>query len=241
MRRCPPVANLRSASGIGLKFGLALGLGFLMIPLMAQAQPSVEQDVIRQADHAENSREASLIGYTVTEHYFIRNSRLSEPEDATVKVTYNVGTGKTYEIVNRSGPMLLNKVFDSLLDNEKKVSSGPNRKAALVTSDNYDMKLAGKETIGDRECEVLAITPKQVSEFLLQGRIWVDATTKLLVRIDGMAGASPSFLAGRPTITRDYGQQKGFALATHSHAVSSSFLSGSTTVDIDYIDYDVNP
>lgn len=243
----------------GRVFALLLLSGFLWIPcstaLYAQSAigqtppsqgilpvaPAMEAQVIRMADEAEYNRESKLAGYTVTEHYLITNSRFGSPEDAIVHVTYNAGSGKVYQVVSRSGPYFLNKILNSMLASETKLSGGPTRTSALVTSANYSMKLIGQQSIGDRLCYLLEITPREVNEYTLKGRIWVDQPTGLLVRIEGAPGASPSFLAGNPTLARDYAAQGGFALATHSHATSSGFLAGQTTIDIDYTDYTILP
>lgn len=205
------------------------------------ADPAMEPKIIRMVDDAENNREANLAGYTDTEHYLITNNRFSTPEDAMVHVTYKAGSGKTYQVITRSGPYFLNKLLNSMLASETKLSGGPERKIALVTSANYSMKLVGQQSIGDRACYLLEITPRQVNAYTLKGHIWVDQATGLLARIEGVPGASPSFLAGNPTLARDYAAQDGFALATHSHATSSGFLTGQTTIDIDYKDYTILP
>jgi hypothetical protein len=54
---------------------------------------------------------------------------------------------------------------------------------------------------------------------------------------EGKPTASPSFLAGRPAIVRDYEKVGDFWLAKSSHAVSDSFFFGTTELSINYIDY----
>ena len=204
----------------------------------ATAATTTDDDLIRQIDNSENNRETNLAGYTVQERYTITNSHFDTPGVALVKVTYKLGQGKQYEVVSRQGPGLLaSKLLDSMLAEEKKLSLSENRKQALVTSANYTMTETGEEQLGKRACEVVAITPREKGPYLMNGRIWVDAKTKLLVKVEGVPTESPSFFAGKPNIVREYGEINGFALANYSHATTSGFFTGKTVVDIDYIDY----
>lgn len=113
------------------------------------------------------------------------------------------------------------------------------REQVLMNSSNYAMKVTGEDTVGGRRCVVLQMTPRARKSFLLNSRIWVDATDFGLVRIEGKPSVSPSFFVGNPTIVREYTRVAGFALATRSHATTSSFLLGTTEIIIDYTGYDV--
>jgi hypothetical protein len=197
-----------------------------------------QQDLIRNIDQAELRRESELTGYTVTEYYTIRNSHFSKPAEATIETTYKRGHGKTYKVLSRSGPSLLrNRVLDRLLQEETQMSGGRTREQVIITSANYEMKLTGKELVRGIICDVLELTPKRKSPYLLRGRLWVDPAKIVIVKIEGKPPTSASFFSGRPQVVREYQHLNGFALAHHSHAVSSSFLFGQSVVDIEYRDY----
>jgi hypothetical protein len=198
------------------------------------------QDLMHQIDQAEFCRERKLAGYTVTEYYRIENSHFSKPAEATIETTYRRRRGKTYKVLSRTGPSLLrNRVLDRLLQEERDMSRGKMREQAIITSANYDMKLIGKEPVGGTICDVLELIPKRKSPYLLKGRLWLDPANIVIVKIEGKPPTSASFFSGRPEIVRDYKEVNGFALAQHSRAVSSSFLFGRSTVDIEYRNYHV--
>jgi hypothetical protein len=156
----------------------------------------------------------------------------------TVEAIYRPVSGKSYSVISRNGSSVLQtRVLDRLLTEEAEMSRGATRKQSLVTSANYKMRLIAEEPINGRNCNVLELVPWLKSPHLLKGRAWVGATDYSLVRIEGRPTASPSFLAGRPTITRDYEQIKGFPLAIRSHALADSFLLGKTELTIDYSNY----
>lgn len=197
-----------------------------------------QQDLIRRIDAVELAREARLTGYTVTEYYTIRNSHFSRPAEVTVETTYTRGQGKIYKVLSRSGPSFLaNGVVDRLLREESEMSRGRVREQAIITSANYEMKLVGQEKVDGVTCDVIELTPKRKSPYLLKGRIWVDAADAMAVKMEGRPPASASFFEGRPQVVREYKKIDGFAFAERIHAGSSSFLFGKSSVDIEYRDY----
>lgn len=197
-----------------------------------------QQDLISQIDQAELRRENKLTAYTVSEYYTIKNSHFSKPAEAIIETTYKRGQGRSYKVLSRSGPSLLrNRVLDRLLQEETQMSRGRMHEQAIITSANYEMKLMGKESVGVIMCDVLELTPKRKSPYLLKGRLWVDPAEMMVVKIEGKPPASASFFSGRPQVVREYKHLDGFALAHHSHAVSSSFLFGQSIVDIEYRNY----
>lgn len=117
------------------------------------------------------------------------------------------------------------------------MSRGATRQEALVTSVNYKMRLIAEELIRGWKCEVLELLPRTKGPHVLKGRAWVDSEDYSLVRIEGKASVSPSFLAGRPMIIREYEKTEGFSLAKPSHATSDSIFLGHRELTIEYNDY----
>jgi hypothetical protein len=186
----------------------------------------------------EQYREVNLAGYSVVEHYTIRNSHFSMPAEVTVQTTYKRNAGKTYQVQSRSGPSILkDRVMDRILQEEANMSRGTGRTQSLITSANYDMHLIGEQKIGETNCLALDLIPKVKSPHLLRGKIWVDSRTKAVIRIEGRPPVGESFFAGRPELIRDYALVDGIALAQRSHATSSGFIQGKTEITIIYDNY----
>jgi hypothetical protein len=199
-----------------------------------------ESQIVNGIEKLQLAREEQLAGYKVTEHYTLHNSRFSEPAEMTVAVSFVRGAGKTFKVLSRKGPAFLhNSVFDRILKEETEMSSGETRQAALVTPANYRMKWLGEKDLGGRACEVVELDPLQKSPHLLRGRAWADASTFRLIRIEGKPAASVSFWAGSPYVIRDYIEIGKFSFARKSHAVSKSFLLGSSELDIEYNGYQI--
>jgi negative regulator of sigma E activity len=232
-----PRSTIRTAAACAVVL-----FGSLFLPQHSASQSASDPALIAQIDAAVRHRETDLAGYTVEEHYTINNSHFNDPAIAVVKVTYTRDSGKHYEVVSRTGPSLLaTRLLNSMLAEEQTLSVDPSRSSSVVTSANYTMSYTGSEDMDGRHCEVLTITPKVKTPYVMDGRIWVDARSKLMVRMEGITPKSPSFLAGKPAIARDYGEQSGYSLATHSHATSSGLFTGKTVIDIDYVHYRLTP
>jgi hypothetical protein len=211
-------------------------------PLPAQQlDPS---SVIQRIDAAAHARYDNVISYTVTEQYAVfRNNDETHPAaEMTVKTLYRRGVGKSYTILSQTGSSILQKfLLAPLLDSEKNINLPGNIEKSWFTSANYQMKLkpAGVQQLDGRNCLAVAMTPRQKAPNMIEGTLWADAEDGSIVQIEGVASRSPSFFSQPPKVMRHYTNMKGFAMATHARAQSSSLLFGPTVLTIDYRDYQV--
>ena len=217
-----------------------LCLGSLVLP----AQQLDPQAVIHQIDASVQARIDGIASYSVNEHYAVyRNSDEAHPvAEMMVRTDYKNGSGKSYTILSQSGSSLVrSQVLGRILENEKLMSQPDNRRQAVVTSANYEMKLKSgeKQKIDGRDCLVLSITPRRPSPFLFTGTLWVDARDYSIVQLQGVAAKSHSMLTGPAQVARQYTNVDGFPMATHARAVSNSMLLGQTIVKIDYQGYSI--
>jgi hypothetical protein len=216
----------------------------LAVGLKAQ-QPLDISAIVHGVDASVKNRIDHLAAYTVTEHYAVfRGKDERHPtSEMLVRTTYRKQQGKSFEILSQSGSAFWrNEVLSTLLSNEKHMSLPGNVETALITSANYEMTLdaKGREQINGRDCLVLDITPRRASQFLIKGKVWVDARDFAIVLLKGRASKSAFFLASAAEVARQYDEVKGLPMATHVQAISNSSLLGQTVVKIDYTDYQVD-
>jgi hypothetical protein len=212
--------------------------------ILVQAQQLDTASVIQQVDAAVKARVESVAGYTVTEHYAVYRNKdeLHPVAEMTVKTTYRKDTGKSYAIVSQSGSQIIRSlVLGSILDNEKRLNQPGIREGSWFTSANYEMKLklGGTQSVHGRDCNVLSLTPRRKTPYLIEGTLWVDSTNGSIVQVQGTAAKSSSLLTGPTQVIREYANMSGFSQAIHARAVSNSTLFGETIVKIDYQNYQV--
>lgn len=215
----------------------------VLSPIAVSQQPD-EAAVIRGVDAAIKARFDAVLSFTDVEHYAVyRNGDETHPAaEMTVKTAYNKDTGKTYTVVSETGSEILRHfVFDTLLEDEKRVNEPANREASWFTSANYEMKLqpGGIQRVDGRDCLAVSINPRQKASNLIQGTLWVDAKDFSTVKIEGVSTKSPSMMTGPSHVMRQYSLVNGFAQAIHARAESDSTLFGKTIVIIDYRDYQI--
>jgi outer membrane lipoprotein-sorting protein len=200
--------------------------------------------VIAQIDAAVKARVDQVAQYTVTEHYAVYrgNDETHPAAEMTVKTLYRKESGKSYTILSESGSgFIRTHVLRPLLDSEKEINLPGNREHSWFTSANYEMTVqpGGVQRQDGRDCWAVAITPKRKATNMIEGTIWVDTKDGSIVRLEGTATQSPSVFVGPAQVMRQYASMSGFAMATHAHAVTGSFLLGQTVVTIDYRDYQI--
>jgi hypothetical protein len=205
----------------------------------ADARQDANATILQGIDASVHTRENNLLGYTVTEHYAVfRNHDEQHPvAEMVVKTTYQRDVGKNFSVVSTTGPLLLRKMLETLLDSERKMTQPANRATAVITPGNYEMTVNEPETVDGRSCVAVAIKPRRVSPYLFNGTIWVDAQNQSIVQLKGISAKSPSMLTGPSEVFRQYTLIDGFSMATHAKAVSNSSLLGQTMIKIDYTGY----
>jgi hypothetical protein len=200
--------------------------------------------VIRNVDAAVVERYNNIAGYTVTEHYAVyRGKDETHPvSEMSVKTTYRKDVGKHYEVVSQRGSAIIRRLgLDPILESERNINLPGNVERSWITSANYQMtlKMPTPQRLDGRDCLVLAINPRREAPNLIVGELWVDANDYTIVRLEGVASKSPTVFAGATHMMRQYAMINGFAMATHAHAESKTFLYGRTVVTIDYSNYEI--
>jgi hypothetical protein len=156
-----------------------------------------------------------------------------------VKTAYQKNVGKSYTVLSESGPELLRKVLEAILDSEKRMTQPANRATAVLTSANYEMSVKGAESVDGRSCMAVSLKPRRTSPYLFNGTIWVDAQDESIVQLEGTSAKSPSVLTGPSQVFRQYEIIDGFPMATHAKAETKSWVLGQMIIKIDYTDYNI--
>lgn len=195
-------------------------------------------DEILARVEAENGRRHALLKeYSVSRQYIMENFRFGKEASVGVRMSYRVLEGERYTVLTRSGSDRLNSIIDQVLASEASASAPAESARSQITPANYRVRLLGAEIAAGRSCYLLALAPRFKSHLLIAGKIWVDAESYAVVRIEGQFAASISMLVGTPRISEDFVEINGFWLPAHVRSTTSSFLLGPTELNIRIQDY----
>jgi hypothetical protein len=213
-------------------------LSVLAASAAAQSAPSGD-DILARAADASTRRHETLRTYSGMRHYTVTNRRFNMEATGTVQMSYVEGKGAHLEVLSTSGSERLGSVIHRIADSEEELSRSPERTRADLHPSNYSARLIGTELVGGRSCYVLAVKPKFKSKHLIDGKAWIDSETYSLVRIEGQFAASVSAFLGRPYFTQEFTEVSGYWLPLRAHASSSTFLLGSSELEVEYVGYDL--
>ncbi len=230
---CKPSRTAGAVAGVAMA---------VLLGAMTTAQEPNAAAVIRRVDAAVTDRVENVLGFTDIEHYVIYrgNDETHPVAEMTVRDTYKKGAGKTYTVLSKSGPGIMQRFgLKPLLDNETSINQPGNVGKSWFTSANYEMELkpGGVQRVNSHKCFALAITPKEKATNMIDGTLWVDAQDGSIVEVEGVASKRPSIFAGTTHMMRQYVNIDGYPMATHARAESDSFLLGRFVVVIDYSGY----
>jgi hypothetical protein len=106
-----------------------------------------------------------------------------------------------------------------------------------ISPANYKFSYKGQAKVGDRLVQVFQVKPRKKRLGLFKGRIYLDAHTGALARVEGRAVKSPSFFVKKIEFVQDYSDFDSFTLPVHVHSEAHARIVGRTIVDITLRDY----
>ena len=145
---------------------------------------------------------------------------------------------KHFGTVSEAGWGSANKhVLHKMLESESETSSPENRPKSRLTANNYDFSFVGTEQIEGRQTYVIDVVPKRRDKYLMEGRIWVDATDYALARAEGKPAHTPSFWTHTVHFVQQYEKKGEFWFPISTESTTEARIFGTTRVNITYSDY----
>jgi hypothetical protein len=196
------------------------------------------EDVMKRMFARDSEREALSRGYTGNRRYSLENEKLHKSAELTVAVQCDPGGAKRFEVVAETGWGSANKrVLRKMLESESETSSPENRPKSRLTANNYDFSFVGTEQIEGRQTYVIDVVPKRRDKYLMEGRIWVDATDYALARAEGKPAHNPSFWTRTVHFVQQYEKKGEFWFPISTESTTEARIFGTTRVNITYSDY----
>lgn len=186
-------------------------------------------------------RSAELRSFQGKRWYHLQYHGFLGGRDASMEVlaTYTAPDQRSFSVVSESGSkLLLNRVLLKLLDSEHQAFE--KRKQIELSPANYNFELEGVQSSPDgHESYVLKVKPRKPSEFLYNGKVWIDASDFVITHMEGEPAKSPSFWIRDTKIDSNWNKVGNFWFIAHNQSVSHIRMGGMATLTIDYGDYQV--
>jgi len=210
-----------------------------VIPAQAQGgntAPAVETILARMAQARAENR-TRFRPYVVTRDYTLfGKERDKSKSEVTAEVTFVPPNSKQFHIRQSNGSGLGARLVRQMLEGETRIVAEYG--STDVSPDNYEFQFAGEETIDNARCYVLEILPKRKHKNLVRGKIWVDADSFLLRRLEGQPAKSPSWWLRNVWIAFSYGEVEGMWLQTASEYTTNVRIFGKHAITSRDVRYD---
>src|SRR5215472_16936120 len=167
-------------------------------------------------------------GFAVRRDYQLFDKKWESKAQVVVRITFEPPDRQRYEIESSRGG-IGEKILRDILDREMEAPQGVSQKE--LSTQNYEFRLAGEETVDGRRCYVLALHPKREERDLIRGRALVDAETYHILRLEGEPVKSPSWWIRDLHITMRFADVDGTWMRILTHAVANVRFKGTYTME----------
>jgi len=198
-------------------------------------------EVIHRMFVRDVQREALGAGYAGNRQYVLENERLHKRAELAASIHCDPDGTKHFEVVSESGWGSANKrVLRKMMESETETSSPAIRPQTRLTADNYNFSMVGTELVEGRPTYVIDVVPKRRDKYLMEGRVWIDATDYALVRAEGQPARNPSFWTRSVHFVQQYQKKGAFWFPVSTDSITEARIFGTTHVNITYLNYSPN-
>jgi hypothetical protein len=216
---------------------MVLLLGGLALAQQRSSAPDLNTIVGRMmaVRHQNHDR---IKAYTVKRDYQLLDKQSQPKAQVVANITY-LPPGQTQYRIESSSGGLGERILRDILAKETESPQEAQRKE--VSPENYDFKLVGEEMFNGRRCYVLSMQPKRQEKDMLPGKVWVDAESYNMYRIEGQVVKSPSWWVRDLYLLVTFACVDGVWLHTATHAVADVRFKGKYVMDSRDVEYSAAP
>lgn len=195
----------------------------------AQVAPPSLDIVLARMTQARAENQALLKPYVVTRVYVLAGKEQdNQKSEVTAEVSFVPPNRKTYSIKGTEGSGLGERIVRRMLDGETQIVKDYG--ATDYTTANYDFRLAGEDLFEGNRCYLIELSPKRKDKTLLRGKIWIDAQTYRIRRMEATPAKSPSWWLRDVRVAFSYGSVDGMWLQTASEFSTNVRIFGRHTM-----------
>lgn len=161
--------------------------------------------------------------FTVKRDYRLLDKQQVQKAQVVAHITYVPPDQKQYRIESSYGG-LGEKILRDILEKETEQARRPDRKE--FSAANYNFEFLDATQLDGRTCYLVGIKPKRDDKDLIRGRLWVDAETYNIRRIEGHPAKSPSWWIRDLEVLMSFAEVDGMWLRTFTYAIANVRFKG---------------
>lgn len=186
-------------------------------------------------------QETQIKQLSAVREYEVKNNKGKKLAAESVLMDYIAPHTETFTTKSSTGSRYIRThVFQKLMEFESSRVRLSKDRNSLITPQNYNLEVLGREPIAGSECLVVRAIARRNERDLFRGTIWVDEQDFAVVKILGDLAKSPSFWVKHVRFVREYQRLGEFWLPAREQAVSTVRVFGEETMTVDYHDYTIN-
>ncbi len=196
--------------------------------------PSTESIVARMREARARNR-AQLHPYQVVRAYQLFGKEQKSKSEVTAYIDYVPPDVQNFTIHKNTGVNLGEVIVRKILESEREILI--NHGASDISPDNYSFRLLHKDVLNRQPCYVLELRPRRKDAKLLDGLVWIDASSFLILRMEGEPARAPSWWVHNIHVTLDFRAVHGMWLQTALRSTANVRLLGEHTLvshDVEY-------
>jgi len=222
--------------------GICAGTVF---PLTAQiVQAPTAEEIVARMNARDRQRQTALASYGSERTYRMnyKGPMGDRTAEVVARMDFSAPDQKHFTVLSESGSAVFcHKVLRRMMDGEQEGALQANHLKAMLSAENYHLKLVGEDQIDGVKTWVLEVSPKVNNRFNYKGKVWIGEDDHAVVRIVGSPARNPSWITSTATFDYRYGRQGEFWLPRKDVIVSHVRLGGEVTLTVDYGKYAIVP
>jgi len=208
-----------------------------LLATVAGAQANTPPDartIIDRMLQTLQDNKAKVRPFTVKRDYQLLDKEAQQKAQVVANITVLPPDSKQYNIERSSGGMG-EKVLRDVLSKETESPRDAQRKE--LSLENYNFQLQGEEMLDGQRCFLLSMNPRREEKDLLRGKLWVDAETYNIRRVEGTPAKNPSWWLHDLHIFMSFAEVDGMWMRTFTHAVANVRFKGKYVMESRDLEY----
>ncbi|MBV8208251.1 MAG: hypothetical protein JO041_15805 [Acidobacteria bacterium] len=204
----------------------------LSIPAARPAATPSLDEIVASMERAASENPARSEPYVLVRQYrFFPGGEAGQApgSEVTAAVSFTPPNVKSFEILEAHGSGHGTSVVRHMLENEVELARDVSR--SEISRRNYSFALLGTGTLDGRACYVLSLAPRREEHELLRGRVYVDAGSYHILKLEGQPERSPSWWLRSSYIVMRFGEAGGLWLPVATEGTGEVRIFGRFTLD----------